>query len=867
MATKKTKTKKVSVRLGSQVVPVHYVITLKPDIEAHTFSGHETVTVSLATPTKKITLHSKDLNIKTANIIFGKNNIPTSHISYNEKMETATLEFKSVLPKGKLKLSLIFEGILAENMRGFYTSRYVVDGKEHVMATTQFEATDARRAFPCFDEPAQKAVFDVNLVIPSDKMAISNTLPTSVIEHDAGYKIVSFASTPKMSTYLLAFIVGDFEWVEAKTKSGVLVRILTVPGKAHQGKFALDVTVRCLEFYEEYFDIPYPLNTLDMIAIPDFSALGMENWGAITFREIGLLFDEGNTSTSYRQLIALVIAHELAHQWFGNLVTMEWWTHLWLNEGFATYIEFVAVSALFPEYDVWSQFVVATTATGGHGLGTALTLDALSNTHPIEIEVHDPNEIGEIFDAVSYDKGAVVIRMLAEYLGEKDFRNGLRQYLKKHSYKNASTIHLWEAFEKVSKKPVTKMMATWTGTSGYPIVSASVSGKKLLLSQKRYFSSATSAKKSSDTTVWPIPLSFISESGETKLPLLTKRQISFPVPNEPWFKFNAHEGSMYRVRYDATLIESLKQPIVEKTLSVEDRAGLIRDAFSFAESGDSNTVTALEMALLYKHETEYVVWVEITSGLLNIANLLYGTKSYEMFRVYARNILSDIVEKVGWELTLNESENIMLLRSLVLGAASYFGNMEVIRESQKRFIDIKEIQIHADLKGVVYSSIAREGDEKEYELFLSMYRAETLHEEKERLLATLGRFKNKKLLARSLEFALSSEVRMQDRNRAFAAVLLNPYGRELGWKFLKKNWKKIGEVYGDGNHLLSRLISVLGSNTTKETYTDIKDFFKVHQAPSAERTIQQALERIDSNVKWLARDEVKIYNWLKNQKI
>ncbi len=854
---------KKSVRLSANVIPIHYAITLKPDLESHVFSGHETVTISILKPTKNITLHSKELAIKSAKVIFGKNNLQPKNIVYDKKLETVTFEFLKALPKGKVKLSIIFEGILADNMRGFYKSQYVVEGKEYFMATTQFEATDARRAFPCFDEPSLKAVFDVNLVVPNDKMAISNTLPTSIIEHDAGCKIVSFASTPKMSTYLLAFIVGDFEWVEAKTKRDVLVRVLTTRGKSHQAKFALDVTVKCLEFYEEYFDIPYPLNTLDMIAIPDFSSLAMENWGAITFREIGLLFDEKNTSTSYKQMVALVIAHELAHQWFGNLVTMEWWTHLWLNEGFATYIEHLALEKLFPEYDSWSQFVVG---SAGHGLGHALKLDALNSTHPIEIEVHNPNEIGEIFDAVSYDKGATVIRMLAEFLGEKDFRDGLRYYLKKHSYKNASTIHLWEAFEKVSKKPVKKMMSTWTLKPGYPYIKVEKNGNKIKLTQKRFFSNATNLKKSLDKTVWPIPLSFVVDGKEENLSLFTKKEISLPVPSGDWFKFNAHEGSMYRTLYGKDFDESLKKSIESGLLSKSDRLGLIRDVFSFAEAGEISTTKALEKILLYKNENEYVVWCEIVSGLYYLDNLFYGKKFYKTFREYARSILSNIVSSVGWEIKEDESDNTMLLRALVLGAGSFFEINSIILESQRLFLNLSEKQINADLRGVVFSTIARSCGEKEYEMLLGMYRRETLHEEKNRLLFALGKFKDKKLLSKTLDFVLSNEVRMQDRNRGFVSVLSNPIGRDMGWLYVKKNWKKIGEAYGDGNHLLSRLISVLNHNTTMESYKDIKAFFKIHEAPSAERTILQTLEHIDSNIKWLARDEEKITQWFKNKK-
>src|SRR3989338_4959221 len=336
-------------------------------------------------------------------------------------------------------------------MRGFYRSQFEHEGRTKYIVTTQFESTDARRAFACVDEPSAKAVFDVTLIVPKHFCAISNTYETSVKEHKSGYQIIEFAPTPKMSTYLLAFIAGEFEHIEAKTKEGITVRVFATPGKIHQAKFALDVSVKTLSYFSDYFKVPYPLPVLDLIAIPDFPSGAMENWGAVTYRESAILVDSDHSSLQNKQWVALVIAHELAHQWFGNIVTMEWWTHLWLNEGFATYIEYLAVDKLFPKWDIWTQFST-------NDLGRALHLDALLNTHPIEIPVHHPDEIGEIFDEVSYAKGASVIRMLASYLGEKDFRAGLHHYLKKHSYKNTETLHLWQAFEKVSGKPVAKMM-------------------------------------------------------------------------------------------------------------------------------------------------------------------------------------------------------------------------------------------------------------------------------------------------------------------------------------------------------------------------------------------------------------------------
>lgn len=849
-------------RLSTDVHPVRYDITLHPDLEAHVFSGKETISLVVDVPTDTITLHSKDLEILSVSISYGKK-VFTGIVAYNEDDETISVSFTSVIPKGKASLSFSFRGVLADTMRGFYKSTYVVNGETRTMATTQFEATDARRAFPCFDEPARKAIFDIHLAVPAGLTAISNTLPVSVAEHEAGYKVVSFAPTPRMSTYLVACIVGDFETLEARTKRGVLVRVLTVPGKVHQGAFALDVTVRCLEYFEQYFGIPYPLNTLDMIAIPDFSSLAMENWGAITFREIGLLVDEDNSSTATRQMVALVIAHELAHQWFGNLVTMEWWTHLWLNEGFATYIEHLAVDALFPEYDVWSQFA---TGMSGHGLAHALKLDALSTTHPVEVPVHHPNEIGEVFDRVSYDKGATVIRMLAEYLGEKDFRNGLRHYLKKHTYKNTQTEDLWDAFEHISKKPVRKMMSVWTGKSGYPLLTLAKHPKKgIIVSQKRFYSSVKSAQKSADTTLWPVPVATLSIKGEKQHGLLSKRTQVIPENVDFWIKANARETALYRTKYEGVLLGALVEPIATKLLSPVDRLGIIRDLFALAQSGEVSTTTVLEMVSVYKQETSYAVWVEIISGLRTILNLVHETSSYDALRSYSNEIISQCIETVGWDAVIGESHDTALLRSLVLGFASTIGNELVIKEALFRYRNRKTTPIHPDLRGFVYATYVRMGGEKEFNEIYSAYRAEFLHEEKLRYLHALGAVQSKKLIQKLFSMTLTDTVRMQDRNGVFSAVLAGYTGRELAWNFLQKHWKRIGEAYGDGNHLLSRLVESLNRFTTKEVYKSIATFFKTHSAPSAERTVTQTLEQIDSNVRWLARDGKKITQWLKNR--
>ena len=820
--------KSKSVRLSKNVVPVEYDLQIHPDLENFTFEGVETILLEILKPTKTLTLHSKELEIITASIsgVFAK-------ISYDEKSETATFTFSKIIPKGKTKLTLVFKGILNDKMRGFYKSSYVFNGKVNHIATTQFEATDARRAFPCFDEPAQKAIFHVSLVVPRGKSTISNTLPVSTSIHESGYEVIKFAPTPKMSTYLLAFIIGDFEYIEKKSKRGVIVRVHTTPGKKHQSKFALDVTVKVLEFYEKYFDIPYPLNTLDMIAVPDFSSLAMENWGAITFREIGLLVDEENTSTASKERIAEVIAHELAHQWFGNLVTMEWWTHLWLNEGFASYIPYLVTEKLFPEWNIWERFTNDTQ-------GIALRLDALQNTHPIEVTVHHPDEIGEIFDAVSYSKGASIIRMLADYLGHDSFRDGLRYYLKKHSYKNTETINLWEAFEKISKKPVKKMMQNWTSLPGYPVIHAQTKNGKVELTQTRFFSNPNSAKKVNDKTKWLIPVIF----GEDKI--------------------NLGESGFFRTAYSKDLLENLRDPIQNKSLPSWDRLGIIRDLFALSEAGIIPTTDALEFLSAYKNEDNFTVYTEIASGFSKLSKVFAKTNLKPQIDQLINDSFSPIATRLSWNNKPNENYADALLRPLALSMAGESGNKKIIAEAKNKFAEIqKGRQIEADVRGTIYRIVTQNGGVKEFNILIKKYKQETLHEEKNRIGGALGNFKDQKILQKVCEFAFSKDVRSQDAVGILAGIGVNPVGRDIWWNFVKKNWKELVSRYGQGGLSLGRAITAISSSAEEKHFKDFKKFFETHDAPGAKRSIEQVLERLEGNILWLKRDNKIIEKFLK----
>ncbi len=864
-----TKNKK-SIRLPNHISPISYKLTIKPDLESFTFSGNEIIKINTTKEISKITLHSKDIDVETASIGSKNKKQFISKITYDEKNETVTLFFKNKV-KGKSEISLVFKGIINENLRGFYRSKYILDGEEKYLATTQFESTDARRAFPCFDEPEHKAIFEVSLIIADKHTAISNTLPVTTVEHSAGpaspdashggYKVVSFSPSPRMSTYLLAFIIGDFEYLEGKTKDKVQVRVFTTEGKKHQAKFALEVAIKSLEFYNDYFNIPYPLPTLDLIAIPDFGSAAMENWGAVTFRETAILVDKENTSQSTKQWVAIVIAHELAHQWFGNLVTMRWWTDLWLNEGFASYMENFCVDKMFPDWHIWDLYIADRYAV-------AMKLDALSNSHPIEIKVNHPDEISEIFDMVSYAKGSAIIRMLAEYIGHDNFKNGLRHYLKKHSYKNTDTKDLWDSFEKVSHKKVNNIMSTWTKETGYPLVTLSSTGKGQQLKQERFFSSrieASKYKNSSKKNVWPIPIKYENKNENQKTKeliniLMTKNSV--PLIGTSIGKINKEEDTFMRVCYDKSTLLKLAEEIKNNSLSTKDRLGIIRDLFALAEGGYIKTDVALKFTLNYKDELEYIVWAEIASGINKIFNLISEEVFVDKYKIYAQSLFSPIVEKMGFEKKVGEKHSDTFLRNLAISQSILYGNTKVINKLKKIFKKRNINAIDVNIRSVTYKAVASTGKQKDWKLFENLYKKELLHEEKDRLGYALTAFSDKKLLDKTLSFIMSDHVRDQDAPFLLSATWQNKEGRELTWIFIRKNWNTLLKNYGDGGHFLSGILSPLGNHTKPRDLKDAQKFFEKNAAPGAERALEQIYEKIASNAAWIKDDKKIIKTWL-----
>lgn len=847
-------------RLLDVITPKIYTIALKPNLEAFTFSGEEVIDISLIKTTKSITLHAVALKVTKAVLQDNKKGIEAK-VSYDTEAKTVTFTFPEEIQTGEKKLAIIFTGIINEALQGWYKSGYEVNGEKRYLATSHFEEIGARQVFPCIDDPAAKAIFIFTLTIAKGLTAISNTIPVH-IEDKENTQIIEFAPTPKMSTYPLVLIVGEFESVETKTENGIAVRIFATPGKKHLTEFALTTAAKMIQFYEKYFDIPYPLPKLDFIAIPDFDAGAMENWGAVTAREVAILIDEKKSAATNKQWVATVIAHEISHMWFGDLVTLEWWTYLWLNEGFASYMEYMALDEFFPEWHVWEQFAVL-----DHN--RALEMDSLKNTHPIETEVTDLNRLPENFDEISYSKGASVIYMLAAFLGKENFQKGVQIYLKKYAYGNATTEELWGALEEASGQPVEKIMHEFIKESGHPIISVEEKNEKLLLTQQRFFMNPFLRKKFSENPIWKIP--FTVASSDVFYPkeyVMEDKTLALPIPkNDTWIKVNAAESSFVRVIYPKSLYTQLEKPLEEGVLSPVDRMGIVRDAFDGAEAGLLSTDFALQLARSYRKETSYIVWVALIGRLAKIANILSLTELLPLFDTYAIDLLTLIGEKLGVEKQPQDVYNDILLRSIVFYSRGKYGDKRIREKARQLFSDYTESgkAIDNDLRGGVYRLVAENGGEKEFDIFKKMYKEESLHEEKNRIGNALVSFKDPQLVRKALTFALSKDVRIQDIGRFIMLGFDNELGNEITWEFVKENWSYLMKKH-EGQIGVSWLIEGAANFTSQKLRDDFENFFTQHPTPQLIRTIQQVLEKIQSNIAWLERDREAVSAFLKSQK-
>uniref|UniRef100_H2Z0A6 Aminopeptidase n=1 Tax=Ciona savignyi TaxID=51511 RepID=H2Z0A6_CIOSA len=809
--------KKPFSRLPSTVVPVNYNLWLKPCLNQFVFDGKQSINVKVNSATSSVTLNSVDIKIASATFTpDGGATVSSSDISYQVENEKAIIQFPNELATGAGVLEMKFTGELNNKMKGFYRSKYVGgNGEEKFAAVTQFEATDARRCFPCWD-PALKATFDTTLVVPKDLVALSNmnVIDESVYSEDAAFKVMKYAQTPVMSTYLLAFVVGEFDYVEDTSSDGVKVRVYTPVGKSVQGQFALEVATKALPFYKDYFDIPYPLAKMDLIAIADFCAGAMENWGLVTYR------------------------------WVYLVLVTEWWTHLWLNEGFASFMEYLATDHCHPKFDIWTQFVT-------HDLVRAMDLDALDNSHPIEIPVGHPDEVDEIFDAISYSKGASVIRMLHNWIGDESFRKGMNAYLKKHAYKNAFTEDLWEALGEASGKPVQQVMTTWTKQMGYPVLDVQIKERTdnsitLSLAQSKFRANSMS-KNIGVASLWSIPVSFSSSSSPqhpVKSILFDTRSIDVTIDDvgkDDWVKVNPGTYGFYRKIPTQFTLKKLLAMI----LPSQNKIGTHQLLIPGASSGVAPTTDFLKALAAYENESDYTVWSDVDGKIGTLFSLLWNNdEAHEEFKKFTLK-LKPTADKMGWEPKPTEGHLESMLRSLVIRRMGECGCSNTVAESVKR------LSSHVSpFDGHCVLSYMRLGCSK--------------NGERNRIERSLGSAKDPELIKEVLDFAMSERVRSNDRIFVIGSVATrHKIGRDLAWKYTKENWDQLHDMY-KGMFLISRLVKNTTENFgTDEMAKDVEVFFDSHPALAAERTVQQSIEQIRQKSDWWKRDGDAICAWLK----
>ena len=822
-----------------QVLPIHYDLTFEPNLNNFTFTGKEIIDIKISKPTRIISLNSAELKIKDCYILSNDQKI-NAKTKLDEKNELLTITIPRKITH-TAKIFIDYTGILNDRLVGFYRSQYKdKNGKIKYIATTQFEAADARRAFACWDEPAAKATFGITLITEKNHTAISNMNITSKKNLDKK-TVYTFAKTPIMSTYLLYLGVGEFEYLSSK-QGKVQYRIVTTKGNSKKGKFALDLCKKLVTSYENYFGIKYPLPKLDLIAVPDFASGAMENWGAITFRETILLYDPKTSSTQTKQHIAEVVSHELAHQWFGNLVTMKWWNDLWLNESFATFMATKFLDKFYPSWKLWDQFLDDT-------MNVAMGLDSLHSSHPIDVKVNKPSEIREIFDAISYDKGGCVLRMLEGFVTEKNFREGLRIYLKKFAYHNAKGDDLWNEIGKEAKMPVRTMINSWIMQVGFPLVDAKRQNSALVISQRRF----VLEQKGKEKGLWHIPIS-ITQGNATKNKLVTKQRDVIQISKSP-VMVNSGRPGFYRIKYSPDILDDLKNLVLQKSISHVDRWALQNDLFALCVSGDNAAKNYLDFSKSYENEDDYITQSNVASNLYAMYHrTIEESFNYEIKDI-TYNFLKTVFARIGWDAKKGEPHTNALLRSFMIGSLGKLDDEEIIAEARKRFEQYLKNphSLNPDIQDAVFSTVAWSGDSKTYQKMLELYHKVKTQEEKMRFLGALCSFKDEKLLLKTLNFSQTRDVRSQNMHVPIIRIAGNHYGKKIFWPWLKKNWKSLHKKVGVGSPLLNRIVASISAVADSSMENEIKQFFKTNPTPGTERTLDQTLERIRIRTNLLQR--------------
>jgi aminopeptidase N/puromycin-sensitive aminopeptidase len=838
-------------RLPDTVRPGHYTLTLASDLKAATFAGDETIDVTLAEPTDRITLNAAEIAFKSVIVTAGNKKQVASQIVLDKDKEQATFTFAEKLPAGKATLSIAYTGILNDQLRGFYLSKTA----RRNYAVTQFEATDARRAFPSFDEPAFKATFDVSLIVDTNDTAISN----SPIESDtpgpsAGKHTLKFATTPKMSTYLVAFLVGDFQCTTGE-QDGVAIRVCSTPDKVALTPYGVDIAKYVLHYYNNYFGIPYPLKKLDLVALPDFEAGAMENFGAITYRETALLIDPKTASVDAKKEVALVIAHEMAHQWFGDLVTMQWWDNLWLNEGFATWMENKPVAVIHPEWNI-DQTVVG-------DLNGTLDLDAQPTTRSIRAKADTPEEINSMFDGIAYGKAGAMLLSVENYLGEESFRQGVHNYLKAHEYANATAEDFWGAQTATSHKPVDKIMESLVTQPGAPILTfGEPADGKVAVMQKRFFLSPSI--KPDPTQKWTLPVCFKTVKENQSCELLIPEDSSMKVPSSGVFFANAGGKGYYRSAYPAADYAKLVAE-AESELAPAERISLLGDEWAQVQANKTSVRDYLSLAAAVKDDPNVEVIDNALAGVVGILEKVAGTGEEKAgVAAWLRKTFSPEFAKLGPP-SESDSANTRELRASLLKILGYYGNdpdllAQAHQIAQKYLAD--PASVDSTLGQTALSIAARNGDAALFDTLQKLAETSANPEIQVGALRMLAEFEDPALVQRALDYSVSGKVRNQDASTQFAIELSIDKNRDPVWNYIKANWDKVQAQVAPR---AVALVRSTGNFCSADARDDVEQFFAAHQVAGSGVALKHTIERINGCIELRTLQEPNLKQWLATQ--
>jgi aminopeptidase N len=841
-------------RLPSVARPQHYTLQLTPDMQGATFTGRETIDLTLEQAADSIVLNAWQLKFETVTADVQGRTLPAK-VSLDPSLQQATFRFASKLPAGPVTLKIAYSGVLSEDLRGFYLSRT----PKRNYAVTQFEPTDARRAFPSFDEPAYKATFDISLVVPQGDTAISNT--NVISDHlgpKPGERTVTFARTPKMSTYLVAFLVGDFKCLSGSS-DGVPIRACATPDQVQFAQFALSGAEFFLHYYDDYFGIKYPMPKLDMIAIPDFEAGAMENFGAITYRETAMLVDEKTASINAKKVVAVDVAHEMAHQWFGDMVTMEWWNNIWLNEGFATWMSNKPLAVWKPEWEI--------PQSEASELNQTLDLDAARATRAIRARADTPGEINEMFDGISYGKAAAVLHMTEHYLGEDTFRNGVRSYLRAHIYGNATAEDFWNTLQASSGKPVDKIMESLVAQPGEPLLSfGSVRDGKVEVTQNRFFLNprdVEDAKKADDQTqTWVLPVCIKSSGDRPDCPILSDHTQQLQAPAAPVFYGNAGGNGYYRSRYTAEDYQQLLRR-VETSLTPAERITFLGSQWAQARAGIAPVGDFLNLAAAVRDDNSSFVMTTVSTALRNIDQQVASTPAeHAEIAAWVRKNFAPALARLGPP-AAGDPPDKSLLRAALYGMLGNIGaDPQIIadaRQVAQRYLH-DPASVDPTLAAAALNLAAQNGDAAFFAQLQQVSQTSGNPQLRSQALLALASFRDPALVDRALDYALSGHVKNQDALRLVQLQMRDRRTRDVTWQYVQQNWPKVKaqlttSIGGD-------LVESMGAFCTTEKSTQITEFFEDHTVDASTRALDKARDSIEGCVNLRAAQEPNLKQWL-----